>query len=150
MKLTVGIFQVVSSLAALWIVFLAWKQLRLIREQIDLVRQQATTSFEDSLTEHYRRIMESIPTAIWLGSKLEELDKERKNPCRDAIYRYIDLCQEQAFLHDDGRISDKTWTQWGDGIKSNLKIPAFKEVWDEVKAKRRDSFSELKRLLSAQ
>ena len=31
------------------------------RVQIDLARQQATTTFEDGLTQQYRRIMESIP-----------------------------------------------------------------------------------------
>jgi hypothetical protein len=129
---------------------LVWKQLRLIRQQIDLVReqidllrQQATTSFEDSLTAHYRRIMESIPTNIWLGGGLNTLDEVRQNLCRDAIYRYIDLCQEQTVLHDENRIADSTWKQWGDGIRSNMKILAFQQVWNEVKTARPDNFLEL-------
>lgn len=120
----------------------------LVYWQIKGVKDQSTTTFEDRLTEHYRRIMENIPIDIWLGSKLDDLDKEPKNRCEDAIYRYIDLCQEQVSLHDEGRVTDPTWTQWGDGIKSNMRIPVFKEIWDQVKVKRPDNFLELSKFLS--
>jgi hypothetical protein len=116
--------------------------------QIVLVRKQAKTTFEDNLTEQYRKIMESIPTDIWLGSELKTLGDEKQNPCRDAIYRYIDLSNEQGFLHDKKRVCEETWKEWRDGIKSNMKLPAFKEVWAEVEAKRPESFTELRRLLS--
>jgi hypothetical protein len=116
--------------------------------QIVLVRKQATTTFEDNLTEQYRKIMESIPTDIWLGSELKTLGEEKLNRCRDAIYRYIDLSNEQGFLHNKKRVCDETWKEWRDGIKSNMKLPAFQEVWAEVAAKRPESFAELRRLLA--
>ena len=43
-----------ATIVTAGLVFLAWKQIKLVKEQ-------STTSFEDGLTEHYRRIMESIP-----------------------------------------------------------------------------------------
>jgi hypothetical protein len=97
-----------------------------------LVRKQATTSFEDSLTAQYRKIMKDIPADIWLGAHLTTLTKEHKDRCRDAIYRYIDLSNEQAFLHDKKRVSEEAWTEWRTGIKGNMELPAFKEVWTEV------------------
>jgi hypothetical protein len=129
-----------ATIVTAGLVYLAWKQIKLVKEQ-------STSSFEDGLTEHYRRIMENIPVDIFLGSALESLDPELKNCCRDAIYRYIDLCQEQMFLHDKGRVTDATWIEWGAGIKSNMKIPAFKLVWDDVKVKLPDSFLELRKFL---
>ncbi len=130
------LIEVSASIATVVPVFLVW-------QQITLARKQATTTFEDSLNEQYRRIMESIPTDIWLGSELKALGDEQRSRCRDAIYRYIDLSNEQAFLHDKKRITDDTWIQWKEGIKSNLRLPAFEEVWIEVKEKCPASFKEL-------
>jgi len=88
--------------------------------------------------------MENIPTDIWLGSPLKTLDKERQSQCRDAIYRYIDLSNEQAFLHTKKRVTDEAWNEWIEGIKSNMELPAFKEVWGEVAQKYRSSSRELR------
>jgi len=137
---TTEVFQLIQALAAIAtvvLVVITWQQLR-------LVRKQATTTFEDSLTAQYRRIMENIPTDIWLGSPLKTLDKERQSQCRDAIYRYVDLSNEQAFLHTKKRITDDVWNEWIEGIKSNMELPALKEVWAEVAQKQPDSFNELR------
>jgi hypothetical protein len=131
------LIQALASIAAVVLVILTW-------QQIKLVRKQATTTFEDSLTAQYRKIMEDIPTNIWLGAQLNTLPKEHQDRCRDAIYRYIDLSNEQAFLHDKKRVTDEAWMEWKTGIKGNMELPAFKEVWLEVSRKFRDSFKELK------
>ena len=112
-------------------------------------QKQATTAFEDDLTKQYRGIMKSIPVDISTGSGLETLtsNRERLAGCRDAIYRYVDLTNEQIFLHDKGRVADETWTGWFAGIKSNMKLPAFRQVWEEVSQKRPESFTDLRELL---
>ncbi|HUL35771.1 MAG TPA: hypothetical protein VL128_17945 [Candidatus Eisenbacteria bacterium] len=133
--------QALASLATVVLVVLTWQQIR-------LVRKQATTTFEDSLAAQYRRIMEDIPTDIWLGSQLKAITAERQVRCRDAIYRYIDLSNEQAFLHDKMRVTDEVWTEWSNGIKGHMKLPAFKEVWSEVSQKSPDSFKELRRVVA--
>ncbi len=134
----------VATIAMAGLIYLAW-------EQVKLLKEQARTDFENGLTERYRSIMENIPTDIWLGSRLESLDKERRDRCRDAIYRYIDICQEQTFLYSQNSINDETWIQWSDGIKTNMtKIPAFTQVWAEVEKGRPESFKELRELLLPQ
>ncbi len=133
-------FQLVQALAyiaTVVYVILTW-------HQIKLFRKQATTTFEDSLTAQYRRIMESVPTDIWLGSPLKSIDEERQAQCRDAIYRYLDLSNEQAFLHTKKRVTDEAWNEWIEGIKGNMELGAFKEVWAEVAQKFPDSFKELR------
>jgi len=54
---------------------------------------------------------------------------------------------EQAFLHEKKRITDKTWVEWEDGITTNMKLPAFKEVWAEIGTKSPKSFKELRRII---
>jgi hypothetical protein len=115
--------------------------------QLIQVRKQARTTFEDSLTEQYRRIMENIPTDIWLGSELKALGEEQRDRCRDAIYRYIDLSNEEAFLYSKKRGTDDSWIEWHKGIKTNMKLPAFAEVWAQVKEKGPASFEELRALV---
>lgn len=80
---TIEIIKTVASLATVVAVILTWRQLR-------LVRKQATTTFEDRLTEQYRSIMEDIPTDIWLGSELKALGAEQRDCCRRrhlSVYR---------------------------------------------------------------
>ena len=110
------------------------------------VRKQARTTFEDRLTEQYRKIMEDIPTDIWLGSELKALADGQRERCRDAIYRYIDLSNEEAFLYNNKRITKDSWIEWRKGIETNMKLPAFKEVWAEVKKKSPANFEELRTL----
>jgi len=94
--------------------------------------------------------MRDIPIDIWLGSELKELapNPERQNQCRDAIYRYIDLSQEQAFLHRRKRVTQETWIEWRSGIRSNMELPAFQEVWAQIEKKWPQSFVELKEVLA--
>ena len=132
--------QTLAQSATVIAVVLTW--LQIIR-----VRKQATTTFEDRLTEQYRRIMQDIPTDIWLGSELKAVGEEQRDRCRDAIYRYIDLSNEEAFLHDTKRVTDEAWIEWGKGIKTNMKLPAFAEVWAQVNEKCPASFEELRALV---
>jgi hypothetical protein len=131
--------QTIASVATVVAVVLTW--LQLIQ-----VRKQARTTFEDRLTEQYRKIMEDIPIGIWLGSKLEALGEEQRALCRDAIYRYIDLSNEEAFLYNKKRITKDTWIEWRKGIQTNLALPAFAEVWAEVNEQSPASFEELRTL----
>ena len=138
---TVAIVQAMASIATVVLVILTWQQIR-------LVRKQATTTFEDNLTAQYRKVMEDIPTDIWLGSSLGSLSGERHDQCRDAIYRYIDLANEQAFLYEKKRVSEEAWTEWSNGIRGNMELPAFQEVWSEVLHKYSTSFRELRSILN--
>lgn len=139
------LIRAVASIATVVLVFVTWLQLKLLRKQ-------TTTAFEDSLTGQYRKLMEDIPIEIWLGSELKELapDPEQQNRCRDAIYRYIDLSQEEAFLHRKGRITDEAWIDWRKGIRTNMDLPAFKEVWAQVSNSGRyqERFEELRAVLA--
>ena len=109
--------------------------------QILLAHRQGVTTFEDSLAKEYREIAATLPTKALLGEALS--DSEYVNHF-DEFYRYIDLCNEQAFLFKGKRISDKTWAFWRDGIVCNLRRPSFARAWSEIAFKTPSDFSELR------
>lgn len=111
--------------------------------QLRFTRLQGVTSFEDSLTERYREVMASLPLSALFGEPLAADAHELYLP---SFYRYFDLCNEQAFLHKNGRVSDRTWTFWSDGITSNLRRPAFRRAWNEIGRRCKDDFEQLKLL----
>lgn len=118
------------------VIFAAW--------QIWLSKKQAETTFEDSLAKEYRELAARLPTKALLG---EPLTNEEHADSFDEMYHYFDLCNEQVFLKQAKRISDKTWTFWEDGMKSNISRPAFERAWAEIAARSENDFSELRSIV---
>lgn len=113
--------------------------------QLLLSRKQARTQFEDGLVQQYRDLLNRIPVSALLG---EPLNQESLRAHLGDFYHYFDLCNEQAFLRQQHRISGPTWEMWGDGIRTNMSRPAFASAWHEVKAKSKCDFAELRWLES--
>jgi len=111
--------------------------------QLFVTREQATTSFEDSLVSQYRSIIERIPVEALFG---ENIDPDAQTKLLPHFYRYFDLCNEQIFLRKKKRITDKTWSNWSDGIKSNMTRPAFATAWSEVAHRAVGDFEHLREL----
>ncbi len=109
--------------------------------QLWLARRQSITSFEDEFSPEYRELAAKLPTKALLGEALSEDEHEQKF---DEFYHYIDLCNEQVFLHRRKRITKATWRFWRDGIEHNLKRPAFKRAWSEIAARSDTDFQELR------
>lgn len=128
---------VVASLATSIGVLLAWRQLV-------LARQQATTQFEDGMTNQYRNLVGSLPVKAMLG---EELSAEELDESLSAFFCYFDLSNEQVFLRQQGRVSPATWANWAEGISSNMALPGFRQAWERVRNKPVQRFDELRALL---
>ncbi len=111
--------------------------------QLRITRKQSVTTFEDSLTAQFRQIASTLPLKALLG---ESLTSEEHDAHLQYFYRYFDLCNEQAFLHKNGRVSESTWEFWKDGILTNLRRPAFATAWQKIAGKATDDFNELRLL----
>ncbi len=111
--------------------------------QLVLAHRQSVTTFEDTFAKEYRELAAKLPTKALLGEPLTE-DEYAKH--FDEMYHYFDLCNEQAFLQSVGRISEKTWRFWRDGMASNMRRPAFERAWAEIAARANNDFSELRAL----
>jgi hypothetical protein len=128
---------VATSVAAFGVLLALW--------QIWLTRAIAQLQFEDALAREYRELCTTIPAAVFLGGQLGE--QEYKNTF-DEFYRYIDLSNEQVSLRQRGRISQRVWESWCEGIAYNLSLPGFSKAWGEVK-EQTTSFRELRCLESS-
>jgi hypothetical protein len=111
--------------------------------QVRVSKKQALTTFEDTMTKQYREIAQEIPLNALLGEDLEDSEYVDALPW---FFQYVDLSNEQVFLRQNGRVSRETWTQWCDGIRSNLKRPVFAKAWTEIKMRSPSSFKELRDL----
>ena len=109
--------------------------------QLVLAHRLSVTNFEDAFAKEYRELAAKLPTKALLG---EALSDDEHVKYFDEMYRYFDLCNQQAFLYSVGRVSNKTWIFWKDGIASNLRRPAFERAWSEIAARANNDFSELK------
>jgi hypothetical protein len=129
--------QAVGVLATAAGVFLAWIQLKHHQEQLRV-------DFEDRLSQQYREAIAGIPIDAMLGRPSgTELDAGALT----AFYRYFDLTNEQIYLQKEGRISDETWESWLDGIRMNMRRPAFVAAWGIVAHSVPESFDELRALI---
>ena len=135
LRIWAPIIQAGAVVVAVGTVFLTYRQVKLRKEQ-------ATTQFEDELSREYRELARELPVKALLGDELS--DEEFKEQFPD-LYYYVDLSNEQVFLRFEERVSKETWENWQDGIESNLKRPAFRMAWNEIKD-RSDTFQELRRL----
>lgn len=131
--MTLNFSDIANISTALAVIFAAW--------QVRLSKKQATTAFEDSLAKEYREIAARLPTKALLGEPLTDIEYADSF---DEMYHYFDLCNQQAFLAAEGRITEETWAFWKDGITSNMKRPAFEHAWSEIAARSNGDFTELR------
>ena len=115
--------------------------------QLHHSRAQAITTFEDGFSKEYRCLAQSIPVRALLGGELSDEDKEES---LDDFWHYFDLCNEQIFLRQIGRIRTETWVYWNDGIRSNFGKPAFQWAWKELENTKTAEYRELRRLLKSE
>ena len=136
---TIVLFTVINATASVVMalgVVVAARQLR-------LTKRQALVDFEDTLSREYRQIAAELPLEALLGESLPEQQMKKALP---TFYRYFDLSNEQAFLHEIRRVSPETWKFWCDGIASNLRRPAFRLAWSLICARSNSDFKELRAL----
>jgi hypothetical protein len=113
--------------------------------QLFHTRARAITTFEDSLANEYREIIDRLPTEAILGETLTP-DAQLKH--LHDFYSYLDLTNNQVFLRKIRRISKKTWRFWADGMKTNLARPAFAAAWADISRRAGGDFSEFRRLVA--
>jgi len=111
--------------------------------QIREARQQAASSFEDSLAHEYREIARRLPVAAMLGEPLSEDELQRN---LENFFQYLHLSSSQVNLRQRGRIRTDTWDTWRGGIESNLQLPAFCTAWEQIKQRSPSIFDGLRRL----
>jgi len=114
--------------------------------QLWLSKRQDQSRFEDSIASQYREIARRIPLAALLG---KPLDSPVLDDYLRVFYEYFDLCNEQAFLADSGKLRKETWTNWRQGIEQHLSRKGFQQAWIALAPSLDGSFDHLRPLLPA-
>ena len=110
--------------------------------QLHLSKRLAQTEFEDSLTQQYRALVETIPVDYLIGKEVPTTEWPR---IRELAFNYLDLSNEQVALRANRRVSKDTWRAWCEGIQENLAKPAFARMWREIKEHAPETFSYLRK-----
>jgi hypothetical protein len=98
--------------------------------QLLLNRRQMTAGFERTFVDRYERVIHDVPLALLLGETFAPQDDEL---ALRAFFEYFELCEEQLYYRETGKISGPTWHDWWEGIALNLRRPAFKQAWNHLK-----------------
>ncbi|MFW5452786.1 hypothetical protein [Thioalkalivibrio sulfidiphilus] len=112
--------------------------------QIWRTAEQSKTTFEDALSKEYRELIRAVPYKALIG---QELTDDEILGCKDAIFNYLDFCNQQIYLRSKKRIRCDTWMEWQDGMKVNMTLPLFSEVAAEVFSQLPDVFEGLRRVM---
>lgn len=137
----VTVFGVVIGLVGL---YFGYQQLR---RQAAIEQAQSdlqAAAFEDGFVREYRQLVQRIPTKALLG---ETLTPTQRSDALSEFYHYVDLCNEQAYQADQGRIRNNTWTEWATGIRGNLRRPEFLLAWSYIAAKSSGEFQNLRNVV---
>ena len=98
-----------------------------------LSRQQMKLNFFAEYTKRYQEIYLNLPYNINEPDfDFTKLNPEVKEKTIRYMRAYFDLCSEEYFLHLDGKIDEKVWEEWEEGIEYTFSKRAFQDSWHIV------------------
>jgi len=116
---------IIEALAFIAAAVSVWVQLRGIQNQMWL----------NTFTEYTRRYDEAMTTmpfearGIGVPVEVNGLSDDLRKSVLTAMRRYFNLCSEERYLHQRGRIDSKTWNIWKTGIRDSACGPFFASAW---------------------
>jgi hypothetical protein len=132
MTITFIITVFISAIGIIVAIINNTSQSRIMNDQLKVQNAQIRTDLFAEYTKRYQEIMLHLPLDI-------EKDDFELNKCKKAeidqtiryIRVYFDLSAEEYFLHENGKIEEKVWQEWLQGMKYLINKPSFIRIWDE-------------------
>jgi len=100
------------------------------------VRDQLWLQTFADYTRRYGEIVRELPSeARRPGGNFvfEELEPEEQGHVLNISRAYLNLCSEEYFLHERGKIDDQTWGIWRAGMVDVLRAPWIQTTWETLK-----------------
>ena len=100
--------------------------------EIKGVRDQLWLHTFAEYTRRYSEIAEKLPSESRHPEghfSLEGLSQDRRDEIMNAARAYLNLCSEEFYLHDRGRVDDETWGIWQEGMQATFKLPWIQQTW---------------------
>ncbi len=106
---------------------LSYKAIKEMRDQVrTTVYLECTRRYYDIVTQLPDEASDSQRSALRSSSA-------NQDEIMGLMRAYYDLCSEQYYLHGTGKISHETWNHWREGLTFTIKLPTFREAWDEIR-----------------
>jgi hypothetical protein len=96
--------------------------------QLRQAQLELRASFEQTFSDRYDRIVAQIPLPVLLGGQpdLDDIEQLR------AFFDYFELCEEEMYYRQRGRIGDRTWSDWREGISLHCRREGFMAAWQRL------------------
>lgn len=117
---------------ATWAVVLGAIALGVAAYQLFQSNQIRKHEFEDIYVQRYWQIMDRLTSeqkqALFSEDKARKLAHDSE--VRDVLWRYLELCEDQADLRAMNMITTSTWHQWHDGVIDAASRPPYATLLD--------------------
>ena len=80
-------------------------------------------------TERYEKILDEFPEDAWVArfnSKTLPPSSAKLTLC---ILKYLNLCSEEYYFHDDGYLADDVWRIWESDLRKMIASPLVRREW---------------------
>jgi len=101
--------------------------------QLQLARVAQRAVFEQSFNDRYDRIAARIPLGELLGDPAK--CTKGTETAERVYFDYFSLCEEEVYYRWRKKVSRATWVDWQVGLASNLRRPAFRDAWVDLRAR---------------
>ena len=96
------------------------------------IRNQLWLSAFLEFTGRYSQIMKAVPFEARNPHgtfDLDDLPEPERQEVLAAVRSYANLCSEELYLYEHGRIDETTWESWKAGIRDTMRTPCFRRGW---------------------
>ena len=100
------------------------------------VRDQLRVTVFLTYTDRYAKAMHDLPfEARRPGSdyRIATLSPEERALVLGAYREYFNICSEEIWLHQRGRIDHATWAVWEKGMQQVARFPCFRDAWESLR-----------------
>jgi hypothetical protein len=100
------------------------------------VRDQLRMATFLAYTDRYTTLMARMPFEArqpGSGYDLQSVSSEERHRVLSIFRDYFNLCSEELWLADAGKIDKKTWKIWKLGIEEVAAFPSFAAAWRELR-----------------
>lgn len=97
--------------------------------QLLLNRREMVFAFERTFTARYEATIRGVPLEVLLGG---DFDVNEHSDTLRHFFDYFELCEEQMYYRQVGKISNNTWRDWWEGMNLHLRRPGFQAAWKHL------------------
>lgn len=124
--------ELLKTTEAVWGVLLAVIALAIAAYQLYQSNRIRKHEFEDIYVQRYWQIMDQLDSrqkqSLYKADEAQVLATDEN--AREALWKFLELCEDQADLRAVNMVTTSTWSQWHGGVRKAASRPPFAGVLD--------------------